>query len=271
MAEKRFLRYEGGHIGVTGDRQVAVDWYCRHLGMTVAWDQAAEGQTLLRFPGSQAIPLVSVAGGESDNVWGDRAHAVRESPVRLCLACPNLEATHAALTADGVHVTWIVMSKYTGNYFDFYDLEGTRLTAVAVPDDTTDARFSGYASPRIAVSNLSAGINWYTENLGITGTISSDAEIYESRTLMKMGDYLPIWLEEKSPESFHGRTDAYARPYFLTLDIDEAHAWAAAEGHDPSAISGQKLRVFHFWDPDGNAVNIWTYLGAQADLASYGR
>jgi hypothetical protein len=239
--------------------------------MTVAWDQPAEGQTLLRFPGSQAIPLVSVAGGESDNVWGDSANAVRESPVRLCLACPDLEATHAALTADGVRVTWIVLGEYTGNYFDFYDLEGTRLTAVAAPDDATDARFTGYASPRIAVSNLNSGISWYSEHLGMIGSIADDSEIYENRAKMKMGDYLPIWLEEKSSESFHGRTDAYARPYFLTLDIDEAHSWAFAQGFDPSPISGQKLRVFHFWDPDGNAINIWTYPGALPDLASYGR
>jgi catechol 2,3-dioxygenase-like lactoylglutathione lyase family enzyme len=266
MAQNRFLRYEGGHIGVTSDRQAAVDWYCRHLGMTVAWDQAAEGQTLLRFPGSQAIPLVSVAGGESDNVWGDRAHAVRESPVRLCLACPNLQATHAALTAEGVHVTWIDINHAIGNAFDFYDIEGTRLTAVAVPNGPTDARFTGYASPRIGVSDLSASIDWYRHNLGMVP--SSDTSSGH-RVLMTMGDYLPIWLEQQPAASFHGRADSYARPYFLTLDIDEAQTWAAAQGHDPSPVSGQKLRVFHFWDPDGNAINIWTYPGAQPDLASY--
>jgi catechol 2,3-dioxygenase-like lactoylglutathione lyase family enzyme/predicted enzyme related to lactoylglutathione lyase len=268
MTTTRFLRFEGGHIGVTGDRQAAVDWYCRHLGMTVAWDQPAEGQTLLRFPGSQAIPLVSVGGGESDNVWGDATHAVRESPVRLCLACPNLEATHAALTADGVRVTWIVIDELTGNSFDFYDLEGTRLTAVATPSEATDARFTGYASPRIGVSDLNASVDWYSHNVGMA---ASNDEPSDHRALMTMGDYLPIWLEEKSADSFSGRTDAYARPYFLTLDIDEAHAWAAEQGFDPSPISGEKLRVFHFWDPDGNAINIWTYPCALLDLASYDR
>jgi catechol 2,3-dioxygenase-like lactoylglutathione lyase family enzyme len=270
MTVPRFLRYEGGHIGVTGGRQAAVDWYCRHLGLTVAWDQADEGQTLLRFPGSQAVPLVSVGGGERDNVWGDRSHAVRESPVRFCLACPNLEATHAAISAEGVRVTWMVTSKHTGNSFDFYDLEGTRLTAVATPDDAIDARFTGYASPRIGVTNLAASVNWYSTNLGMAGTIGGDDSIFEDRVLMRMGDYLPIWLEQKSPESFRGRADAYARPYFLTLDIDEAHAWAISQGFDPSPISGRALRVFHFWDPDGNAINIWTYPDALPELASYG-
>jgi catechol 2,3-dioxygenase-like lactoylglutathione lyase family enzyme len=268
MTTPRFLRFEGGHIGVTGDRQAAIDWYCRHLGLNVAWDQPAEGQTLLRFPGSQAIPLVSVAGGESDNVWGDATYAVRESPVRLCLACPDLEATHAALTAEGVRVTWIDLNDTMGHAFDFYDLEGTRLTAVATPGDTTDARFTGYASPRIGVSDLNASVDWYSRNLGMMA--SSDG-VSDGRAVMTMGDYLPIWLEEKSAESSHRRTDAYARPYFLTLDIDEAHAWAAAQGFDPSPVSGQKLRVFHFWDPDGNAINIWTYPGALPDLASYDR
>jgi len=138
------------------------------------------------------------------------------------------------------------------------------------PSDTTDARFTGYASPRIGVTNLWRSMEWYSDNLGMTGPIRED-EGMQYRFEMAMGDYLPIWLEQKSPESFHGRTDAYARPYFLTLDIDEAHAWAAAQGFAPSPISGQKLRVFHFWDPDGNAINIWTYPGAMPDLASYSR
>jgi hypothetical protein len=59
----RFIRYEGGQIGIRGDRQGAVDWYCRRLGLAVAWDSPREGQTLLRFPGPNAIPLVSVHGG----------------------------------------------------------------------------------------------------------------------------------------------------------------------------------------------------------------
>ncbi len=268
MTERRFLRFEGGHIGVTGDRQEAVNWYCRHLGLTVAWDQQAEGQTLLRFPGSQAIPLVSVAGGESDNVWGDSTHAVRESPVRLCLACPDVEATHAALTAEGVRVTWIDLNDAMGHAFDFYDLEGTRLTAVATPSESSDARFTGYASPRIGISNLAASVDWYSRNLGMV--VSADGAS-DGHARMTLGDYLPVWLEQKSAESFHGRTDAYARPYFLTLGIDEAHAWVTAQGFDPSPISGQTLRVFHLWDPDGNSINIWTYPGALPYLASYGR
>ena len=99
----------------------------------------------------------------------------------------------------------------------------------------------------------------------------SSAAASEQRALMTLGDYLPIWLEQQPSASFRGRADAYARPYFLTLDIDEAHEWATSQGFDPSPISGQQLRVFHFWDPDGNAINIWTYPGAQPDLASYGR
>lgn len=63
---QRFIRYEGGQIGISGDRRAAADWYCRHLGMTELWDGEGEGQTLLQFPGrAAAIPLVSVAG----SVW----------------------------------------------------------------------------------------------------------------------------------------------------------------------------------------------------------
>jgi catechol 2,3-dioxygenase-like lactoylglutathione lyase family enzyme len=184
--------------------------------------------------------------------------------VRLCLACPNLAATHAALQSEGIRVSWIVHSDATGDYFDLYDLEGTRLTAVAFPAPDgadPDARFAGYAPPRIGVSDVNQAVGWYSEHLGMH--VVEDA-YEENRVLMGLGDFLPVWLESRSPESFSGRHLPFARPYLLSLDLDEARAWAASQGLDPSPISSSELRVFHFWDPDGNAISVWCYPGARA-------
>ena len=47
----------------------------------------------------------------------------------------------------------------------------------------------------------------------------------------------------------------------------DAEVWK----RDPSPISSRNPHIFHFWDPDGNAVNIWTYAHTQPDHASYGQ
>jgi catechol 2,3-dioxygenase-like lactoylglutathione lyase family enzyme len=119
-------------------------------------------------------------------------------------------------------------------------------------------RFSGYSAPRFGVRDLSAAIDWYATHLGarLLTRLSS-----EPSALLEHGDFLPIWLEELPPGTPVERQPAFARPFFLTLDIDEARVWAADAGFDPSPIAGAatQLRVFHFWDPDGNQINIWTY------------
>jgi catechol 2,3-dioxygenase-like lactoylglutathione lyase family enzyme len=257
----RFVRYEGGHIGISGDRALAVEWYCRHLGLTVAWDGAVEGQTLLRFPAPSAIPLVSVQGGTGGNLWGPAGDERRVTNVRLCLACPSLEGMHRLLVSEGVRVEPIIAGPNGVACFDFYDLEGTRLTATATDDSGGSAamtRFSGYAAPRYGVRDLTAAIDWYAAHLGTRLLARQDAD---GTALLELGDFLPIWLETLPPHADVSRKPDFARPYFLSLDIDEAHAWASEHGLDPSPITGSPtaLRVFHFWDPDGNQLNVWRY------------
>lgn len=254
---RRFARYEGGHIGVSGDRALAAAWYGRHLGTTVAWDHPAEGQTLLRFPGPHAIPLVSVAGGEVASVWGETGREARATNVRLCLASPSLHATHAALASEGVRVSPIAISPDGRAWFDLFDLEGTRLTLVAADDEDAAVRVSGYAPPRYGVRDVDAAVAWYGAHLGTTLR-----ERYPGAALLDLGDWLPIWLEQLPPDADTTRRTPFARPYYLAPDLDEAHSWAASAGLDPSSINGDQLRVFRCWDPDGNELCAWCYPGA---------
>lgn len=268
-ANRHFIRYEGGQIGIDGDRQAAVAWYCRHLQMQVVFDNPAEGQTLLRFRQRHAIPLVSTDGGERLSIWPvGGGECSREPNVRLTFTSANIPRAREALVAEGVRVGPVGTGPGGLETFDFWDLEGTRLTAIAVPPQVLAAhrgRFTGYGPPRIGVRRLADAIPWYQRVVGAALLKEHPAT---GAALLTLGDFLPIWLEELPASQFTGRQIAYARPYLLTLDIEAARAFCAAEGLAPSLIYGLpgSLRLFHFFDPDGNAIGVWTYPGAPAKI-----
>lgn len=256
---QRFLRFDSGFIGVTGDRKAAIDWYCKHMGLKLAWDSPGEQMTLLQFPGWAAIPLKQANYG------------VGVANLRLCFESPDLAATHAALTAEGVRTTPIYQGPGSIDSFDFYDLEGTRLTAVANPElaaEFPSARFVHYAPTRIGVSNLEAAIAWYQEHVGMI-----PARVLSKEAFMELGDGLPFWLEELPPESFTGKQVAFARPSFVTMDICEAHRYCQEQGFAPSEIDGSPnaLQVFYIYDPDGNRLILSTYPHVKPLLKDYER
>lgn len=259
-----FLRYEGGHIAVTGDRQAAAEWYCRHLGLSVWWDSQTDDQTLLKFPVRFALPLVSLTGHLA-SLWAGTNWA-RESNVRLCLAAPDLDRTHAQLAGEGVRVSPLQSGPGGQRWFDFYDLEGTRLTAVGRPElqaQAPDARFLGYTPLRVGVRNWQAARDWYQRYMGMTVLEERPAE---KAVLMGLGSFEPTWLEELPAEQFRGPVDPLIHPNFLAVEIEAAHAWAVEQGLNPSELRGRPGDhfFFHLYDPNGNRINIYTYPGAQA-------
>lgn len=258
-----FLRYEGGHIGVTGDRQAAADWYCRHLGLSVGWDSANDGQTLLKFPLRFGLPLVSM-NGHLGSLWAGQ-NWQRESNVRFCLAAPNLDRTHGLLSGEGVRVGSVQTGPGGQRWFDFYDLEGTRLTAVGRPElqaEAPEARFLGYAPLRIGVSDWQAARDWYQRYMGMT---VQQERPEERAALISLGSFEPAWLEELPAERFRGPLDPLIHPNFLAVEIEAAHRWASEQGLNPSELRGGEgdHSFFHLYDPDGNRINIYTYPGAR--------
>jgi catechol 2,3-dioxygenase-like lactoylglutathione lyase family enzyme len=258
-----FLRFEGGHIGVSSDRQAAAAWYCRHLGLTLAWDSPEEGQSLLPFSKRHALVLVSVAGGTEVNLWGNTGNLVRDSNVRLSLAVPDLGATWAVLAAGGVRVNPIVTGPGGRAYFTFYDLDGTCLEAAARPDllaDFPNERFAGYAAARTGVRDLDAAVTWYQEFAGMT--VLQDLR-EEGAVLLGLNEGNPLWLERLAQGAHRG--PGYTRPYLATPDIQQAHAFCAARNLRPAPVLGNPnaLQVFSFQDLEGNSLYCWTYPGVQ--------
>lgn len=247
-----FVRFEGGHLGVSGDRAAAAAWYERHLGLRESWSSDDEGQTLLAFPRRFALPLLDVHAP----LWGERGH--RNGSMRLAFACGDLASTHATLQRDGVRVSPITADP-DGDFFRFEDGEGTELVAVDVP--TAHDGIDGWAPPRIGVTDLARACRFYCDRLGMT------LHAYGAgRALLGIGDFLPLRLEEGLPHDVP--RGGFARPYLLALDLDAAHRWSMEADLRPTPIRGRPdaLRVFALHDPDGNPLHVWSYPGASARL-----
>lgn len=245
----RILRYEGGHIGIRGSRKEAVDWYCRHLGMRVAFDHEGDGQTVLLFPVRHGLPVVTA------EKWGMTGQLQGSSAVRFCLASPDLESTHAVLMAEGVRTTPILPGPGGYPCFDFYGPEGTRLTAVGNPAlQSVDAaaRFLGYAPLRIGVRNLEQSVAWYLEVFGATLL-----EQREGLAVIGLADFLPLWLEVSDEAPAERPSINYD---FLPADIDETYRYCLNQRLKVSELrENGGHRQFCLYDPDGNRLNIHTY------------
>lgn len=263
-----FVRFDGSII-YTDDRQTAIDWYQKHLGLTLAWDSPEEEMALLLFPNKIFSLALKTA---PDDIAGD---LVIDPRVYLTLGAPNLHATHAKLREQGVICTDIYQGPGGEVLFDFFDLNGIRLTAsslnltrdvdpevYALAQAAPDALFVAYAPHRIGVRDLAASRAWYTQHLGLDLLFEAPSE---GLALLNWPDSCPIWLEQLDADQFDGPEPAAARLFFLTEDIEAAQRYFQAQGFDVSEIQGspEQLRTCHTFDPDGNQIHFWGYPNAQ--------
>jgi len=116
-----FKRFDGGIIKIRGDRKKATDWYCKHFGLKVGWDSPEAGMTVLSYPSGFAMTLESMGPDEK---------LESESNTRFCFETADLHEAHTYLVANGIKTSSIYTNIAGVPTFDFYDLEGTKLSAV---------------------------------------------------------------------------------------------------------------------------------------------
>src|SRR4051812_36552966 len=111
-----FTKFDFLTLWVKDDlRQANIDWYTRHLELSVGWDSPGEKLTLLQFPNKQAITLLAHYP-EHDKL--------PESGVRVLLYTEDLSKTKHILEHEKVHSTKIYSTPWGAAAFDFFDLQG---------------------------------------------------------------------------------------------------------------------------------------------------
>jgi len=187
-----------------------------------------------------------------------------ESNLRLCWRTQNLKWLHSHYKSHGVRVSDLYKGPGNTTYFDFWSTcEGIRFTA----QEDKSVQEEGFLPSwnRIGVSDLAKSMEWYQTYLGmeIENGLGQDDYVIMSLPLNHQPASKSLWVLEKLKEdAYIGKVDGPVRPICWVADREDFfnyHAFLSGSGIETSDIGGfvtRGLVSFHFYDPDGNRLNI---------------
>ena len=265
MQRYSIKQFDGGFIHISGNKNEVVDWYCKHMGLTVAWDWP--GMTILQFPCGDTITLEMKHSTDRYN---------REARVRFCFDCPDIPSVHQQLIEEGVKVSSIYEGPDGRSSFDFYDPCGNRLTAVVSREELIqklpDSRFMLFHL-RIGVQDVDRSVDWYAEILQMRSIVKTPncavlhvGDTYQNHTVPLKP--LPIILEKMAADTETDRLPASILPMFVTPteeDLVNARRIIKGLNTEVSEIEGEirensGLAQFFVSDLDHNRFSIYYYV-----------
>lgn len=266
-------RWDGGFIMVSWDGfDEGVNWYTTHLG----WEcldkviTPVGKKAFLKMPKGAVVTLKSF---ESDYEHFQKGNG-EEGNIRLCFEIGSLEQTIKYFSQNHIPYTEPVTLQNGMKSFDFYGFENARFTVFENPKDKDrypDALILGFGevNSRIGVTDVQKAVEWYTKNLGFI-TLSNEHE--KGYALLQTEDaYCKHALNEtlmdnifleKVEKSIKGNPSV--RTYFdiRPEEFFDTYNRLIKNGISPTQIAGNPMKGwggFHFYDPDGNQINVWSY------------
>lgn len=250
-----------------------VEWYTKHLG----WQcldkvvSAVGKKAFLKMPGAGVVTLKSF---QADLEHFQRGSG-QEGNVRLCFEMTNVEQVLAYFQEQGIKTGPIKTLPNGSRSFDFYGYEQARLTVFENPEaeDFADSRVNGFGpvNTLIGVTDIEKAAEWYKEHLGFL-VVTVDAEqgyahlqtedaYFKNNLQQTLLDNIYL---EKIEQTEYVEGDPSVRTYFdiRPEELEEAYQQLVNKGFKPSQIAGNHLdgwAGFHFFDPDGNRINVWSY------------
>lgn len=273
------LAYDGVSIDTLWDNhELSIDWFERHLGLVpnvrankehFKFDLNSQVEMMSFYPDVFNLHSI-ITSKRLLHLFAERGI---DPNIRLCLKTQHLVKEHTYLKQNNVRISEIYDGPMNWRYFDFWATsEGTRLTAVEdseLPEDSS--RYSdGFI--RIGVSDLDASVRWYQKFLGFSfanGRLDGDwvemttlcVENVNGQRVTPISKRYSIFLEKLLAINVNGRVDGPARHYFLIEDkeqFEQYHRTLCDNGVIVSPIT-LGFGSFHFYDPDGNRLNVWHY------------
>jgi catechol 2,3-dioxygenase-like lactoylglutathione lyase family enzyme len=268
------FRWDGGFIMVSWDGfDEGVEWYTKHMGWSCL-DKVITPVGKKAFFKMPRLGVVTLKSFEGEFEHFQKGSGF-EGHARLCFEMLDMEAALSYFKKEGIEVTPITELPGGRKSFDISAFENVRITAVYNPDEEVefpDARITGFGpvNARFAVKNLDEAIGWYEEHLGLKlvnrwGSHFAHMQVEDAYDWMqhKQVFYDSVWLETDA-EAVYEKGDPSARNYFDVRpeEFYETYKLLQEKGLNPSEIAGNPAAGwagFHFFDPDGNRINVWSY------------
>lgn len=262
-----YFKFDGGFIMVPWDRfEEGVNWYRDHMGWqlkNVVLTPVGK-KAFFKMPNTGQANLKSFET-DLDHFTQD---GYEEGNCRFCFRIADLNETLAYFTERNVECSSPYQLPDGSLAADIKAFAGVRLTL------SEDRKYIGkYPNARVfrygakplwlGVTDLEASIKWYEDVLGF----KQSKKDYRSQGYALMRDekdkWDHVWLEQVPAVPSPANANPGARLYFLVKGREnflQAHEWLQEKGIETSDIVGPKRWMgFHFYDPDGNRINAWTY------------
>lgn len=261
-------KWDGGFIMVNGDHfDDAVKWYTEKFGWTCLnqFEKDLGKMAFMKLPYRDGFCMITLKSFEFDHEHFKASHH-DPGHVRFCFEITNLELSLQYFKENGIVTTEPALLPDGRWTFDIYAYEDARLTVIVnqqLEGQYQPGHLVVFGSPatRIGVTDLSQAIQWYTDNLAFQLEIRDGNEQFAWMKVQNAhapGHYDSILLESGivSVEPKNPTVRVY---YFLQKpEFEQMHQWLTAKDNVyVSPIAGNF--GYHFYDPDGNQINIWTY------------
>jgi catechol 2,3-dioxygenase-like lactoylglutathione lyase family enzyme len=275
------IAYDGGSIDTIWDNhELSIDWFEKHMGL---FPTVRANKENFRFDSNSQIEMMTfypdmfnlhsiITSKRLVHLYAERGV---DPNVRWCFKTKDLEKEHTYLKQNNIRLSDIYDGPGNRRYFDFWaTAEGTRLTAVEASElsDSSPRYTSGFI--RIGVSDLEASLHWYKKFLGFEYATQDQGKdrVWAEMTTLCVEDIngqrvtpitksYTIYLEKLPEENHNGHIDGPARPYFLIehrKQFEQYHRTLSENGVIVSPIT-EGFGTFHFYDLDGNRLNVWHY------------
>jgi catechol 2,3-dioxygenase-like lactoylglutathione lyase family enzyme len=274
------IAYDGESIDTLWDNhESSIDWFDKHLGLVPS---VRANQENFRFDSNSQVEMMTfypelfnlhsvITSKRLVHLFAERGTV--DPNIRWCFQTKNLEKEHTYLKNNKIRVSDIYNGPGDKSYFDFWaTAEGTRLTVVGAPELTDDSPRFTSAFIRVGVSDLQASVRWYQKFLGFTyveDQIGPEwiemntfcVENVDGQRVTPIVKKYSIFLEKLNENSDTDRVDGPVRSYFLIENreqFEQYHITLKDNGVIVSPIT-DGFGTFHFYDPDGNRLNVWHY------------
>ncbi len=273
------IAYDGGALDTLWDNHaLSIDWFEQHMGLVPTvrankehfrFDSNSQIEMMTFYPNMFNLHSI-LTSQRLVHLYAERGI---DPSIRWCFKTKNLNKEHTYLKQNNIRVSDMYDGPGNRKYFDFWaTAEGTRLTAVEAPELPESCQRYTIGFIRIGVSDLDEALCWYEKFLGFEyvtrSTLGDWAEMktlcvedIEGQRVTPISKNYTIYLEKSFEENRNGPIDGTARPYFLIEDrqqFEQYHKTLRVNGVVVSPIT-EGFGTFHFYDPDGNRLNVWHY------------